>query len=857
MTQPTTPNGPRTPMTPNVPGSNSPNGNAAPANMNMPVSPQPLQGQQKPLQGQQPGLPPQHYFPQSPNQRSYHSAPFQRGLSQGAPMASGTPQQIRPAMQGTNNASSAALASPKASKKHVWIIVLSIVASLAVLVGASMPLVIFLERQGAIEFPSFKSMSKEEAYGTTFTADRFDLQDPMIGINNYHHFSMQLEEDTARSLAKSEELESCDFLCVYGNASLDAPVEASYSINEDYQLEVVGFSNPDASQSINDNSKWNIGFSGYEHYWLVQWRDSHGEKLAKPKITYFTVQDEYRSSLERPRDLQLSVDSDGILRITFSKVEGATKYRLYTIRHSFATSDVQMQTIADTDQTDVRIDQFGDSPKMGVYTSCGGFGQSKCDAETVRHKGNGALRWLLLQSEDEAMECKATKDDSASCVDYDLSVMLGKERAVQLAQQFDERMDTSDSWIAVSTIDADGHESYLSTASLAPFKSSLTIGEAHYISSTIDQQTDAYTGYASEMPDKLQHAYAKYYVTMLDGLTHEIYKECPKPELNASDMLYSHCTVPGTNYTVEEFYHTVEEFDKSQAKIAEWKRSEPKSSVINATFKSEMNDLIDPDSQPIGKNGVEKYKPFGSTEYVRYVAENLLAGHEMIDIDAYASSPSAPDFYNVLSEAVDQNSYLAVMLKVDHSGVGFANVTVSGKQMVRVTYADDVFALRDAFYDKVMQAASGITAGATREGVVQIDNYLASNAEYDYDAFNASEGGMNVYKLQKNFPRSWTSGILVDGKGVCASYAYSFDAIADQVGLTSLYVSGWGEKGPHAWNRVQLDGKWYDIDTTWDDEGSYASNDYQLKDANTMDKHTVESDWMLKSSIPAYGGSQR
>lgn len=56
---------------------------------------------------------------------------------------------------------------------------------------------------------------------------------------------------------------------------------------------------------------------------------------------------------------------------------------------------------------------------------------------------------------------------------------------------------------------------------------------------------------------------------------------------------------------------------------------------------------------------------------------------------------------------------------------------------------------------------------------------------------------------------------------------------------------------------MQLDGKWYDIDATWDDAGSYASSEYQLKDANTLDKHTVESDWMLKSSIPAYGGSQR
>ncbi|RYQ11468.1 transglutaminase domain-containing protein [Bifidobacterium pseudolongum] len=744
-----------------------------------------------------------------------------------------------------------------ARKRRKWIIVASIVAALALVVGVSVPIVRFLERQGIIEVPSLKSMSKEEAYGTTFTADRFDLQDPLIDISNSRKFSMDLESETAQDLAKSEELEACDFLCVYGNANLDAPVEASYDLVDGTRLEITGMSRPDAAQDDNDISKYNLGFSGYEHYWLVQWRDAQGERLAKPKITYFTVKDQYRSPLDRPRDLQLSVDDDGILRIGFSAVEGASKYRLYTIRHSFAGSDVQMMPLADTNQTDVRIDQFAPSTDLDSITECGGFDQAPCSKEQMHDTGNASLRWLLLQSEDDAMECEATKNEAPGCVDYDLGVMLGKDRAEELAQQFNERIDTSQAWVAVSAIDADGHESYLSTASLAPFMGALPVNEAHYMLNRIDEQTNHFTGYASEMPDKLQHAYAKHYVTMLDGRTHEIYKECPKPERNDADMLYSHCTVPGTDYTVEQFYHTVDEYDKSQATIAKWKRSEPRSSVVNATFKSEMNDLIDPDSKPIGKNGVEKYKPFGSTKYVRYIAENLLAGHQMIDIDAYASSPSAPDFYDVLREAVDQNSYLAVMLKVDYSGIVFTDVTVSNKRMVRVTYADDAFALRDAFYDKVMQAASTITAGATREGAVQIDNYLASTAEYDYDAFNAHQAGMNSYKLQNNFPRSWTSGILVDGKGVCASYAYAFDAIADQVGLTSLYVSGQGATGRHAWNRVQLDGKWYDIDATWDDAGSYASSEYQLKDANTLDKHTVESDWMLKSSIPSYGGSQR
>ncbi len=52
----------------------------------------------------------------------------------------------------------------------------------------------------------------------------------------------------------------------------------------------------------------------------------------------------------------------------------------------------------------------------------------------------------------------------------------------------------------MSAIDADGHESYLSTASLAPFMGSLPVNEAHYMLNRIDEQTNHYTGYDSEIP---------------------------------------------------------------------------------------------------------------------------------------------------------------------------------------------------------------------------------------------------------------------------------------------------------------------------------------------------------------------
>jgi len=60
-------------------------------------------------------------------------------------------------------------------------------------------------------------------------------------------------------------------------------------------------------------------------------------------------------------------------------------------------------------------------------------------------------------------------------------------------------------------------------------------------------------------------------------------------------------------------------------------------------------------------------------------------------------------------------------------------------------------------------------------------------------------------------------GGLVDGKAICAGYALILQESLKYVGIKSQYVIGYtlGADG-HAWNQVQIDGKWYNVDATWD-----------------------------------------
>lgn len=60
-------------------------------------------------------------------------------------------------------------------------------------------------------------------------------------------------------------------------------------------------------------------------------------------------------------------------------------------------------------------------------------------------------------------------------------------------------------------------------------------------------------------------------------------------------------------------------------------------------------------------------------------------------------------------------------------------------------------------------------------------------------------------------------GALVNGEAVCNGYAEALQLLFTCAGIPSKFVMGMAEDVEHAWNLVELDGKWYHVDATWDD----------------------------------------
>ncbi len=105
-------------------------------------------------------------------------------------------------------------------------------------------------------------------------------------------------------------------------------------------------------------------------------------------------------------------------------------------------------------------------------------------------------------------------------------------------------------------------------------------------------------------------------------------------------------------------------------------------------------------------------------------------------------------------------------------------------------------AIFNAEIDKVVAAAK--TMPTTFDKVKSVHDYIVKN--YDYDTTGASVTAFDMAKSKK---------------GVCTSYTGLLKAAFEKLGIKSEVAIS--NDMQHEWLAVQVDGKWYNIDITWDD----------------------------------------
>jgi hypothetical protein len=140
------------------------------------------------------------------------------------------------------------------------------------------------------------------------------------------------------------------------------------------------------------------------------------------------------------------------------------------------------------------------------------------------------------------------------------------------------------------------------------------------------------------------------------------------------------------------------------------------------------------------------------------------------------------------------------------------------------------------------------------EKIKILHDYIILTSEYDYDNY-----------MNNTVPsESYTPyGILVLGIGVCEAYTTAFELLLDKVGIENKQVMGTaiGPKGEqaHTWNLVLLNGEYYHIDVTWDDEVKNDTNDktsyyYFLESNQSLMGHTWNKNNYPDASSDKYFG---
>ena len=108
-----------------------------------------------------------------------------------------------------------------------------------------------------------------------------------------------------------------------------------------------------------------------------------------------------------------------------------------------------------------------------------------------------------------------------------------------------------------------------------------------------------------------------------------------------------------------------------------------------------------------------------------------------------------------------------------------------------------------------------------------IHDYIVNNTVYDIANYNKGTIPEEDYT---------DYGVLILGKAVCEGYAKAMFRLLNQAGVECQYVVGLGDGQPHAWNKVKIDGVFYNVDATFDDPvASDGSNILQYDYFNKTD----------------------
>lgn len=139
---------------------------------------------------------------------------------------------------------------------------------------------------------------------------------------------------------------------------------------------------------------------------------------------------------------------------------------------------------------------------------------------------------------------------------------------------------------------------------------------------------------------------------------------------------------------------------------------------------------------------------------------------------------------------------------------------------------------------KAQEIIKSVPMGSDYEKALWVHDYIVENTTYNNDV------SWFVGK-EKNFSASIYS-LLLKNESNCNGYSKTYKYLMDMLDIPCTVVAGVCNDGVlHAWNIIELDGEYYQVDTTWDDPvgGKQAvhHNYFCITDEEMYKSRTIDS----------------
>ncbi|MCI8670332.1 MAG: hypothetical protein HFI34_12585 [Lachnospiraceae bacterium] len=584
-------------------------------------------------------------------------------------------------------------------------------------------------------------------------------------------------------------------------------------------------------------------------------------KLETPVIIPFTI----RQEVPAP-NVKGVVDSTGRLKLVWDPVEGASEYRIYTLSNSdqqwtgdnnslvcgAQTGYNECSFLFDASTTETEFDDFAGEGSHSIAV----HHRSVSDREYIIGQNYSVMGEYYVSAVVDGKESGFSTGIRTS--DLILPFKLTDEADIM----FETYEDVSQLPLKLDVINIDGsitarkvlytlqmENTYLGT-SFPEYKYTI---EGTAITGCVSIDTEDIAG----LPETIGENTPSGNMEPENGINKAPDKDVDtiiKPsddieETTEEDTDIEETTEeePDTEETTEEETNTEEITTEKQA------TGEPGSvkSLVQEQLENTKKHIEIANDKGVQKPG-EKVVIFADSAAEEWLAVNLVNGVTDISVEGFPELQDPNILEDVLYKVYYQNPYIMGFYRFEYN---YQNLTL---KIGYVYNADEIAEKQKEAALEAQKITDEIIKDemTDEEKQLAIYEYLENNCEYDRAALEDAEKN-NFKKTEDNTYEDAFNvyGIIVDKKGVCQSYAYAYKLLASFSGLDCRVMTGsLNGNLPHAWNIVNINGGWYQVDAT--NNGKTTGIPYFLFNADTdMAEQTgyiFDFLFDLDSEIPGY-----